>query len=102
MGFICSGSCVPRLLSLALEREPVQISYWAVRSQDAALRGTALEYLENVLPEAVRTALWPHLGVRARPARSARPAQQVVEELMRSSNTLAFSRELLKRKLPRS
>ncbi len=90
------------LLSLALEREPLQMSHWAVRSQDPALRGTALEYLENVLPEALRRGLWPLLGVRARPARAARPAQQVVEELMRSGNTQAFSRELLKRKLPRS
>jgi len=90
------------LLSLALEREPLQMTHWAVRSQDPALRGTALEYLENVLPEALRRGLWPLLGVRARPTRAARPAQQVVEELMRSGNTQAFSRELLKRKLPRS
>jgi hypothetical protein len=72
-----------------------------VRSQDPALRGTALEYLENVLPEAVRTALWPQLGVRARPARAARPARQLVEELMRSSADGA-SGEPLKGKPPRS
>ena len=89
------------LLSLALEREPLQISYRAVRSQDPALRGTALEYLENVLPEAVRTALWPQLGVRARPARAARPARQLVEELMRSSADVV-SGEPLKPKPPRS
>jgi len=90
------------LLSLALEREPLQISYRAVRSQDPVLRGTALEYLENVLPEAVRTALWPHLGVRARPVGVARPAPQVLEELMRSSSQPPLSRELLKGKPPRS
>ena len=28
---------------------------------DDALRGTALAYLENVLPDAVRRALWPLL-----------------------------------------
>ena len=41
------------LLSLALEREPLQIALRAVRGTDRALRGTALEYLENVLPDTV-------------------------------------------------
>ena len=53
------------LLSLAVEREPLQIAYWAVLGADPGLRGTALEYLENVLPDDVRRALWPYLGARA-------------------------------------
>ena len=56
------------LLGLVVPREPVQIAYRAVRSQDRALRGTALEYLENVLPEDVRGVLWPHLDAPAREA----------------------------------
>jgi ATP:ADP antiporter, AAA family len=71
------------LLALALDREPAQIAHRAVRGADPALRGTALEYLENVLPEDVRAALWPYLGVRARRERPARPAQEVVQELLR-------------------
>jgi hypothetical protein len=90
------------LLSTALEREPVQTAYWALLGDDAALRGTALEYLENVLPDDVARALWPHLGVRAPAARSSsRPSQQVAQELLRSSDTSGFSREALKRILPR-
>jgi ATP:ADP antiporter, AAA family len=50
-----------KLLSLAVERQPLQTAYWALRGPDAALRGTALEYLETVLPEAVRRALVSHL-----------------------------------------
>jgi len=75
------------LLALAVPREPVQIAYRAVRSQDRALRGTALEYLENVLPEDVRSVLWPHLDAHAREA-PRRAADEVVADLMRSSDRL--------------
>src|SRR5262249_12967252 len=69
------------LLSLVLDRESLQLSSRAVRGEDPGLRGTALEYLENVLPEGVREALFPHLGVRARVPRAARPREQVEDEL---------------------
>ena len=45
------------LLSLVVDREPLQIAYRALVGGDASLRGTALEYLENVLPEDVRRDL---------------------------------------------
>jgi len=86
------------LLALTLEREPLRISYWAVRSGDT-LRGTALEYLENVLPDDVRQTLWPLLGVRRRPGRSRRPAKEVEDELIRTGS---FSlSQLRKGKRPR-
>jgi len=84
------------LLSLAVEREPLQIAYWALLGDDPALRGTALEYLENVLPEDVRRALWPHLGAGARAGRPAaavpRPRQNLVEDLLNSSAGLRVQR----------
>jgi hypothetical protein len=89
------------LLSTALEREPVQTAYWALLGDDAALRGTALEYLENVLPEDVSRALWPHLGVRAPAIRPARSRQVLAEELLRTGDTAGFSRDALKKILPR-
>ncbi|WP_044986682.1 hypothetical protein [Sorangium cellulosum] len=60
-----------RVLSLCLEREPLEIAYRALHADDAHLRGTALEYLENVLPAPIRERLWPYLG--ARPAAPAEP-----------------------------
>jgi hypothetical protein len=75
------------LLALVVPREPVQIAYRAVRSQDRAMRGTALEYLENVLPDDVRSALWPHLDAQAREAPRRAP-DEVVAELLRSSDRL--------------
>lgn len=70
------------LLSLVLEREPVRIAHVAVQSE-GALRGTALEYLETVLPGDVRDALWSFLGVREPPGRSLRRPQSLVGELLR-------------------
>jgi ATP:ADP antiporter, AAA family len=75
------------LLALVVPREPVQIAYRAVRSQDRALRGTALEYLENVLPDDVRGVLWPHLDAGAREAPRRAP-DEVVADLLRSSDQL--------------
>jgi len=89
------------LLSTALEREPVQTAYWALLGDDAALRGTALEYLENVLPDDVARALWPHLGVRAPAIRPARSSQALAQELLRTGDTAGFSRDALKKILPR-
>lgn len=50
------------LLSLILDPDALMLSRHAVSSSDRNLRGTALEYLENVLPESVRQGLWPHFG----------------------------------------
>jgi hypothetical protein len=88
------------LLSLTLQREPLQIALQAVRGTDRRLRGTALEYLENVLPEALREALWPSLGERAPAVRPARPRQDVVDELLNSSAAVPLSREALRARLP--
>jgi ATP:ADP antiporter, AAA family len=79
------------LLSLVLERQPLEIAYWAVRGDDAALHGTALEYLENVLPEGVRDALWPHVRPRRRSG-APRPAEAVIGELLRAGETMAVRR----------
>ena len=49
------------LLSLVLPREPLQIAYRGLQSSDRQLRGTALEYLEGVLPSGIRAGLWPLL-----------------------------------------
>jgi ATP:ADP antiporter, AAA family len=88
------------LLSLAVEREPLQIAHRAVLGQDPGLRGTALEYLENVLPDDVRRALWPHLGAGLRAAAAPRPRQNLVQDLLRSGATLGMNRADLKREPP--
>jgi hypothetical protein len=49
------------LLGLALPAEPLRIALQAVNTSDPVMRGTALEYLESVLPDRVREPLWPFL-----------------------------------------
>ena len=49
------------LLSLVLPREPLQIAFRSLHAGDKHLRGTALEYLEGVLPAPIRQRLWPFL-----------------------------------------
>jgi hypothetical protein len=50
------------------------------------MRGTALEYLENVLPAAVSAALWPWLG--SRPAPTGRTLDEMRDDLLRSTSAL--------------
>jgi hypothetical protein len=64
---------VMTLLALVLEREPLRLAYHALDADDAAIRGTAVEYLDNVVPERVRRdvlamirATWELLPERAR------------------------------------
>ncbi len=72
------------LLSLVLERDALHLSFRAVFSSDRGIRGTALEYLENVLPETIRRGLWPHLGLALEPRRSGRGPATLVAELKNS------------------
>jgi ATP:ADP antiporter, AAA family len=45
---------VMTLLAVTLEPEPVRLAYHALFGDDPAIRGTALEYLDNVVPERIR------------------------------------------------
>ena len=56
------------LLGLALEREPVRITALAFEGDDAYLRGTALEYLETVLPSGIFSLLGPRLARNTTPS----------------------------------
>lgn len=50
-----------RVLGLVLPAEPLRVALHAVQTDDASLRGVALEYLEGILPPDVRVRLWPLL-----------------------------------------
>jgi hypothetical protein len=51
------------LLAAVLPREPLQVAFRGIRSDDASLRGLALEYLDGVLPPAIRTKLYALLNL---------------------------------------
>jgi ATP:ADP antiporter, AAA family len=68
------------LLSVMLEREPLRRAFRALYHSDSRYRGTALEYLDTVLPSEVRDAVWPLLG-QTGPLPPPRPAREILAEL---------------------
>jgi hypothetical protein len=84
---------VVALLSLVLERQPLQIAWAAMKGGDRALRGTALEYLSNVLPDDVFPRLRSLFGASAVAfAARERPVEQVTDELRHSAVGLRIGR----------
>jgi len=80
------------LLSLALEPEPLRIAWAALRGGDRALRGTALEYLDTVLPDDVFRPLRERCGEQKPPEGPRRPVEQVAADLRASSVNLKLER----------
>ena len=72
------------LLSLVLPRQPLQIAFRSLNAGDLRLRGTALEYLENVLPTRVKSGLWRFL-LPAEPAAGTHEHGQTIATLLQSS-----------------
>lgn len=72
------------LLSLVLPRQPLQIAFRSLNAGDTRLRGTALEYLENVLPPRIKEGLWAFL-VPASPAPGAHQHARTIATLLQSS-----------------
>ena len=68
------------ILSLHLDREALRMAFRALHQEDTHHRGTALEYLDTVLPAEVREGIWPYLGASA-PLQAARPANEILAEL---------------------
>jgi hypothetical protein len=88
------------LLALAFEREPVRIAARSFATDDAFVRGTALEYLETILPPRVFSALQPRLAAPTGPAPARRrSATEVRADLIRAGATMTVSLEELRRQL---
>lgn len=85
------------LLSTILDPEPLELCLKAVVSGDLTLRGTALEYLENVLPARVYSTLSKHLLSGAAIRREKRKPAQIVQELHQSMSNLKLDLELFRK-----
>jgi hypothetical protein len=77
-----------RLLSVSLPSEPLHVAFQALHTDDTYLRGTALEYLESILPANIREHLWQLLESPYRPTAARRPTNVILEELMLSSQRI--------------
>ena len=87
------------LLALVLEREPINIAALAFDSDDTYLRGTALEYLETVLPAGIFASLRPRLSAAPAPGHPQAGAAAVRAELLEAGATIRMSRQQLAREL---
>lgn len=84
------------LLSLVLPRDPIQLAFRGLQTNDQHLRGTALEYLDSVLPQPIRQRLWPFLDHRpSRP--NGRNRQDAIAALLRSNRSIELNLEELRR-----
>jgi hypothetical protein len=90
------------MLSIVLPAVPLLIAYRGLQTDDANLRGTALEYLEGVLPRDIRDRLWPFLETpTARPG-PVRSREQVLAELMQSNESIMLNLQELRRRVAAS
>lgn len=76
---------VLNLLALVLDKEPLRLAQRAFRSGGRATRGTALEYLDNVLPPDLFQGLRDLAGAGTPSVRSQRSREQMVADLQRST-----------------
>jgi len=86
------------LLSLVLPREPLLVAYRGLHTSDPHLKGTALEYLEAVLPPLIRQRLWPFLEERPAAVKPARPREEILGDLLRSHESIMINLEELRRR----
>ena len=90
------------LLSLVLPTEPLKISYRGLHTDDPRLRGTAVEYLEGVLPPDIRDRLRPFLAEGTGLAGPARPRDEIVADLLRSNQSIMLNLDELRRRADRA
>jgi AAA family ATP:ADP antiporter len=86
------------LLSVVLPTVPLQLAYRGLQTEDTALRGTALEYLEGVLPRDIRERLFPFLDSSAARPGPARDRDQVLAELLRSNESIMMNLQEVRRR----
>jgi hypothetical protein len=79
------------LLALALPPEPLRVAFRGLHTDDPNLRGTALEYLEGVLPPNIRERLWPFLEDPRDRRRTSRPRDEILAELLRSHQSIVLN-----------
>lgn len=80
------------LLALILPREPLRLAYHGLHTADRHLRGTALEYLESVLPPEVRDRLWPFLEPESvSGAATRRGPEEALSRLLQSRESIVLA-----------
>jgi hypothetical protein len=73
------------LIGIATGSEAIELASRALESSDARLRGTALEYLDNVVPSPVRAQLFQRFGAPSSKPAVPRSPGELEQELNRSA-----------------
>ncbi len=87
------------LLALVFPEDPLHTAYRALHTDDAALRGTALEYLESILPARIHRTLLPHVEDRPRSPAPARPREEVLRALLLSHRSIQMNLERIRQSI---
>jgi len=85
------------LLALVFPPGPLQLAYRGLFASDPHVRGTALEYLEAILPEGIRRAVWPFVEDRRSRSTTRRSRDEIVRDLLASEATIALNLNRLRR-----
>jgi hypothetical protein len=85
-------------LSLVLPRETLRLAFHALHTNDSYLRGTALEYLETVLPESLWSRLLPLLENGDGALHPARGSAEALKDLLASRESINLALARLQRK----
>ena len=88
-----------RLLSLVLPKEPLRVAFRGLHTDDETLRGTALEYLESVLPAGIREPLWPFLEDHRPEKRAGRSHDEILATLLGVHESIELNLAELRKKL---
>jgi ATP/ADP translocase len=86
------------LLSLMLPRETLRLAFHALHTSDPYLRGTALEYLETVLPDTVWQRLQPVLEGGEVPAAPHRGSAEALQDLLASRESISLALDAARRR----
>jgi len=84
------------LLALRLPREPLRIAFRGLHTADQTLKGTALEYLDSILPPEIKEALWPFLEERSKPEAVGKSREEILADLLESNASIQISLEELR------
>jgi HEAT repeat protein len=79
------------LLSLIYPHDTLRLAFHALHTDDAYLRGTALEYLETVLPDTVWIRLLPLLSQDDVPVGSVRGSAEALRDLLASRESISLA-----------
>ena len=78
------------LMALIYPTQTLRLAFQGLHTADPYLRGTALEYLETVLPEPIWSRLWPLVEEgQWQPARPRRSADEALQELLASRMSIS-------------